>query len=120
MERPIDDSAAPIRTPAGDLLGVILLLRDITARHQAEAEPERQRRETETLAEIAQRLNASLDLDTVLYHTVAGAQELCGSERAIIMLREPDAEVMVGRYEGGQLRLEGDRLRQGVRSNRRA
>jgi PAS domain S-box-containing protein len=35
-ERPIDDSAAPIRDAQGDLLGVVLVFRDITARRQAE------------------------------------------------------------------------------------
>jgi PAS domain S-box-containing protein len=36
VERPIDDSAAPIRDPQGHLLGVVLVFRDITARRQAE------------------------------------------------------------------------------------
>jgi GAF domain-containing protein len=53
------------------------------------------------LAELAQSLSASLDLDTVLQRVVAGAQELCGSERAFITLREPGSDVLVGRYEVG-------------------
>jgi PAS domain S-box-containing protein len=36
-ERPIDDSAAPIRRDLGTLLGVVLVFRDITERKQAEA-----------------------------------------------------------------------------------
>jgi len=37
-EIPIDDSAAPIKSGDGDLLGVIMVFRDITERHQAERE----------------------------------------------------------------------------------
>ena len=35
-ERPIDDSAAPIRTPEGRLMGVVMVFRDVTERRQAE------------------------------------------------------------------------------------
>jgi PAS domain S-box-containing protein len=37
-EIPIDDSAAPIKSGDGNLLGVIMVFRDITERHQAERE----------------------------------------------------------------------------------
>ncbi len=37
-ERPIDDSAAPIRTQDGKIAGAVLVFRDITARHQAAAD----------------------------------------------------------------------------------
>src|SRR5262249_3611377 len=37
-EVPIDDSAAPIRNKDGDLIGVVLIFRDITARRRAEQE----------------------------------------------------------------------------------
>jgi len=36
-ERPIDDSAAPIRSAAGDVIGCVLVFRDITARHRQAA-----------------------------------------------------------------------------------
>lgn len=39
-ERPIDDSAAPIRGPEGTILGAVLIFRDITERHRAEQERE--------------------------------------------------------------------------------
>jgi two-component system cell cycle sensor histidine kinase/response regulator CckA len=40
-EIPIDDSAAPIRTPGGELVGVVLIFRDIAERYKAERERER-------------------------------------------------------------------------------
>ncbi len=35
-ERPIDDSAAPIRNPQGEIVGVVLVFRDITGRKESE------------------------------------------------------------------------------------
>ncbi len=35
-ERPIDDSAAPIKGERGELVGVVLVFRDVTAKHEAE------------------------------------------------------------------------------------
>lgn len=98
---PVSLTISPIRNPAGTLIAASAIARDITVRRQAEAEAERRRRETELLAEFAQSVSASLDLDIVLQRVLAGAQELCKSERAFIVLREPDSEVMVGRYEIG-------------------
>lgn len=37
-ERPIDDSAAPIRCEAGEVVGVVLVFRDVTERRRAERE----------------------------------------------------------------------------------
>ncbi len=122
VERPIDNSSTPLRAPRGSLLGVVLVFRDITERKHAEAtrarlvaEVERRRRETEMLADLAQSLSASLDLDTVLQRVVAGAQELCASERAILMLREPDSDVLTARYAVGapQMAYAGLRIESG-------
>ena len=42
-EIPVDDSAAPVRDTAGELLGVVLVFRDVSARRRAEAEIESNR-----------------------------------------------------------------------------
>jgi len=52
-ERPIDDSAAPIRRVDGAIVGCVLVFRDITVRRQAEIEQETLR---ESLAASAERL----------------------------------------------------------------
>jgi PAS domain S-box-containing protein len=92
---------SPIREPGGTIVGAATIARDITSQKQAAAEMERQRQETELLAEIARNLSASLDLDTILQRVVTGAQELCGSERVFLALREPGSDTLVGRYEVG-------------------
>ena len=92
----------------------IMIHEDAIARESL-AEVERRRRETEMLADLAQSLSASLDLDTVLQRVVAGAQELCASERAILMLREPDSDVLTARYAVGapQMAYAGLRIESG-------
>jgi PAS domain S-box-containing protein len=92
---------SPMRDAAGQLIGASKIARDITARKHADAELARRRQETALLAEVAQRLSASLDLETVLQRLVMGAQALCGSERAFLSLREPGTDALVGRYESG-------------------
>ncbi len=62
---------------------------------------ERRRREAESLAELAQSINASLDLDTVLQRAVERARDLCGSDAARIALREPGSDSAVFRYWAG-------------------
>jgi PAS domain S-box-containing protein len=51
-ERPIDDSAAPIRDRHGRVIGVVLVFRDVTARRRDETE---RRRRTEQLVETEER-----------------------------------------------------------------
>lgn len=85
VERPIDDSGAPIRDAQGRLLGVVLVFRDITEREQAEAaraellsreraaraEAERGHERAASLAEASRALAGSLDYEATL-RRVAG------------------------------------------------
>lgn len=88
-----------------------LLRREQIARREAEAarvdaerlyeEARRRQREAEVVAELAQRINASLDLQTTLERLVEGARELCAGDIARIVVRERDTGRMVLRHQVG-------------------
>jgi PAS domain S-box-containing protein len=111
---PVAFTSSPIVT-AGEVVGAVVAFQDITARKRVEAEAEQRRRETEVLAHLAQTINASLDLDVVLQRVVEAAQELSGSERAVIFLREPGADAIISRYQVGypEMPYEGLRIELG-------
>jgi PAS domain S-box-containing protein len=112
---PVSLTISPIRDSAGTIVGASTIAQDISAQKQIQTELERRRQEAELLAEIAQSLSSSLDLDTVLQRVVIGAQELCGSERVFLALREPASDTLVGRYEVGapELTYAGLRIEAG-------
>ena len=62
------------------------------------ADEERRRREAEILAELARTIGATLDLDTVLRRVTEAAQELCGSDGAVIGLRVLESDAVRLRY----------------------
>ena len=75
----------------------------------------RQRREIEVVADLSQRLNASLDLDTVLQRVADGARELTGSDLAQIALRDGESPTLSFRYRAGShvARLDTHRIELG-------
>ena len=71
-------------------------------------EARRRQREAEVVAEITQRMNASLDLKTTLGRLVEGARELCEGDIARIVVRDPVSGDMHLRHQVGA-RWEGYR-----------
>lgn len=59
QETPIDDSAAPICNDQGQIIGVVLVFRDVTERKRAE---EQIRRHSEELEELVQKRTAQIQL----------------------------------------------------------
>ncbi|WP_411281348.1 PAS domain S-box protein [Gemmatimonas sp.] len=55
-ERPIDDTAAPIRRADGEIVGSVLVFRDVSELHRQEAELREREREFRTLAESIPQL----------------------------------------------------------------
>jgi PAS domain S-box-containing protein len=62
------------------------------------AEEERRRREAEVLADLARTIGAAPELATVLCRVTEAAQELCGSDGAVIGLRIPESDAVLLRY----------------------
>ena len=83
--RPIEDTAAPLRSQNGDVLGVVLVFRDVTARRKAEDElrvrakqlAEADRRKDEFLAMLAHELRNPLApiRNAVADHAAADADD---------------------------------------------
>jgi PAS domain S-box-containing protein len=67
----------------------VSVLRDVTARREAEDGLRRRERESTMLAELTQRMNARLDLDRILLAVCESARELCGADGATIALPDP-------------------------------
>jgi len=61
----------------------------------------RRRREAEILADLARTANASLDIDVILQRVAEAARELCGSDRAMIAVRDAESDAMIVRYRAG-------------------
>jgi PAS domain S-box-containing protein len=94
VERPIDDSAAPIRNPQGKTVGMVLVFRDVTGRREAEEQLRRLNRDLRRTNQDLQQFSyaASHDLKEPL-RTVSNYLQL-----------------IRGRYAGKVLDEEAGRL----------
>src|SRR3954470_11561050 len=84
-ERPIDDSAAPIRDEHGRVSGCVLIFRDIAAQRQVERERARQLLTARLLASIIESSDDAIvgkSLDGTIQSWNGGAERLFGSPAA--------------------------------------
>jgi PAS domain S-box-containing protein len=84
-EIPIDDSAAPIKDDTGEIIGVILVFRDVTQRVKAEEELQRAHDELEMrVNERTVQLRASVkELEEEISRRAAAEKALRASEQAV-------------------------------------
>jgi PAS domain S-box-containing protein len=108
-EIPIDDSAAPIRLPGGELFGIVLIFRDITEQRRAE----HTRSWLASIVESSDDAIVSKTLDGLITSWNPGAQQLFGYAPKEI-IGEPITTIVppeLHEEESGIL----ERLRQGER-----
>jgi PAS domain S-box-containing protein len=80
-ERPIDDSAAPIRSREGQVVGCVLVFRDISERRRLEKENARRLRADRLLASIVESSDDAIiskSLDGIIQSWNAAAERLFG------------------------------------------
>ncbi|MEO7725092.1 MAG: ATP-binding protein, partial [Chthoniobacterales bacterium] len=65
-EIPVEDSAAPIKNPAGKIIGAVMVFHDVTDRRQKEEALKEEYAITEYLYEIASSISTELDLEKVV------------------------------------------------------
>jgi two-component system NtrC family sensor kinase len=91
VERPIDDSGAPIRDAQGRLVGDVLVFRDTTMRRQAEAERTQRETSQRFLAEASTLLASSLNVTTQLEHLARLLVPTLGDWCSIDLLQDDGA-----------------------------
>lgn len=102
-ERPVDDSAAPIRDGDGAIIGVVLVFRDVTARRRAE----RIRGELAAIVESSEDAIVGTTLQGTVTSWNAGAELMYGYT-AEEMLGQPIARIIPPEQEEGlRQALEG-------------
>ncbi len=108
-ERPIDDSAAPMRDDAGAALGAVLVFRDVTERKRAEEV----RARLAAIVESSEDAIVSKTLDGVIRSWNAGAERLFGYTAAEAVGRPITLIIPPERLD--EVRTILDRLRRGER-----
>ena len=92
MERPIADSAAPIRDRQGAMLGVVLVFRDVSEERRAQAAVEEQRKWLETTLESITDAFCGLDHEWRFTYVNRQAEVLLGRDRVSLIGKDHWAE----------------------------
>ena len=98
-ETPIDDSAAPIRRPAGPLFGVVLIFRDFTKTREAQQQLESELAATRLLQRLSAELIHESNFQALYDEIVDVAMKIMRSDFASFQMFHPE------RGNGGELRL---------------
>lgn len=80
-ERPIDNSAAPIKDGDGNVVGIVLVFRDVTERQQAEAEREATHAQINSILESITEGFAAVNSDWQFTYFNAKAEKICHMRR---------------------------------------
>ncbi|MBW3551683.1 MAG: PAS domain S-box protein, partial [Proteobacteria bacterium] len=94
LERPIDDSAAPIHGEHGEVLGVVLIFRDVTERREAEKNLKQAHDRRNAMFEAALDCIISTDHEDTIIEFNAAAERTFGYRREQVLGR-PLGEVII-------------------------
>jgi PAS domain S-box-containing protein len=84
-ERPIDDSAAPIRDPSGQIIGVVLIFRDVTEQRRAERELQASEARKSAILETALDCIITMDHEGKVVEFNPAAEKTFGYSRAEVV-----------------------------------
>jgi PAS domain S-box-containing protein len=84
-ERPIDDSAAPIRDDDGNVVGVVLVFRDVTERRQAEADQEAAHTQIVSILESLAEAFVAVDSDWRFTYINTKAEQIYRMQREVLL-----------------------------------
>jgi PAS domain S-box-containing protein len=111
-ETPIDDSAAPITDQEGQVVGVVLVFRDITDRKQQEAADEEKRQLAEFGRVVGLVLTENTDLESMTRRCVEESVSHLDAAFARIWTLEDGADVLELRASAGlYTHIDGDHAR---------
>lgn len=84
-ERPIDDSAAPIRDESGKMIGVVLVFRDVTEQREAQNELKASEARKSAILETALDCIISIDCEGTVVEFNSAAERTFGYARSQVM-----------------------------------
>ena len=100
-ERPIDDSAAPIRDAAGNPVGAVLVFRDVTERKQAERAEAERTRLAALRADVAEVLASGHSLEDVVQRSAEALVQHLDAAFARVWILDEAAGMLVLRASAG-------------------
>jgi PAS domain S-box-containing protein len=96
-----DESFFPVRSPEGDIVGVGVILRDITEQKQAREELRARARQQAAVAELGERAVRSRDVERLLLDTVAVVADTLSVDRSSIFELDPGEQILTVRSAQG-------------------
>ena len=92
MEIPIEDSAAPIKNPEGEIIGAVMVFHDVTERRQKEKALQEEYAITERLHEIAASISTELDLGKVVQTIIDAGTRVTRAQFGAFFFNELDEQ----------------------------